>query len=376
MKQTQEYIHLAALVAGLIHLGGNPVYAQNSIGESYAKLLEKGTLYNNPDNGVIQKFTLSGRLQADYYNFDEDKAGSIDDLAWRRFRAGFKANIFKGLTLHTEAEMDLNDSDPLYERLTDANVSWKTANGIKLKIGKQSAPFTLDGATSSKKLQTLERSKIGDNIWFSKEYFTGFTASGKKDNWEYIAGLYSSDGAPEFEEAFEAGKFVLVSVGYNFKEKFGSDNALLRLDFVSNEEDPGNGTAKLDTAFSLVGKYDKGAKHLWADISLAEGYAGQPDLFGLQIMPFYDLNETSQVIFRYTYMDSDNGDGIKLGKYEKDLVPGKGNQANEYYLGYNHFFHGHNLKWQTGVQYTKMDASVATNEYDGWGFTSGLRLSW
>jgi phosphate-selective porin OprO/OprP len=376
MNQKKQILATTALVAGSFLQSGTPAFAQSSIGDSYAKLLEKGTLYQNPEATVIQKFALTGRLQADYYNFDEDTAGSIDDLAWRRFRAGFKATIFKNLTLHSEAEMDLNHSDPLYERLTDTNISWKTSGGTKIKLGKQSAPFTLDGATSSKKLHTLERSKIADNIWFSKEYFVGATASGKKDNWEYIAGLYSSDGAPEFDEAFEAGKFFLVSLGYDFKEKFGADKALLRLDFVSNEEDPGNRTGKHDTAFSVVGKYDKGAKHIWADISLTEGYAGQPDLFGLQIMPFYDLNETSQVIFRYTYMDSDNGDGIKLSKYEKSLVSGKGNQANEYYLGYNHFFHGHKLKWQTGVQYTKMDASAVANEYDGWGITSGLRLSW
>ena len=48
---------------------------------------------------------------------------------------------------------------------------------MKVKVGKQSAPFTLHGSTSSKKLYTLERGKVARNIWFTNEYFTGASIS-------------------------------------------------------------------------------------------------------------------------------------------------------------------------------------------------------
>ena len=248
--------------------------------------------------------------------------------------------------------------------------------GLKFKVGKQSAPFTLDGSTTSKKLYALERSKVAGNLWFSKEYFSGATLSGKRDQWEYIAGLYSSDGGPEFDQAFDTGKFALFSVGYNFKERFELDNALIRLDYVNNEEDPDNATSKNKNVTSLVAKFDHGRRHLWADISLSEGYGGQSDLQGIQLMPFYDITGKTQAVFRYTRLKSPDGNGIKLSKYEKSLVSGQGNRATEYYFGINHYFHGHKLKWQNGIQYTEMKASGSGGSYDGWGFTSGLCISW
>ena len=67
---------------------------------------------------------------------------------------------------------------------------------------------------------------------------------------------------------------------------------------------------------------------------------------------------------------------LDLTKYEKDLFSGKGNETSESFLGLNHFFYGHKLKWQNGIQYTEMETSSAGDKYYGWGFTSGIRISW
>lgn len=68
------------------------------------------TLYENPDNRYLQKFALTGRLQADSAWVDADQ-GEFDDLfTWRRFRFGFKAGLFEDWTLHIEADFDLNES--------------------------------------------------------------------------------------------------------------------------------------------------------------------------------------------------------------------------------------------------------------------------
>jgi phosphate-selective porin OprO/OprP len=47
----------------------------------------------------------------------------------------------------------------------------------------------------------------------------------------------------------------------------------------------------------------------------------------------------------------------------------------EYFFGLNHFFYGHKLKWQNGLQYTELE-QVGTKEYEGWGFTTAFRISW
>ena len=354
----------------------NSAIGQDSEKSSYDRIWDKVSLYENKDGDILQKLLFTGRLQGDYVNFEDSAAGSLRDFNWRRFRVGFKASIFDGITLHSEADLNLQDPEPLYNRLTDTYLSWVSSNGMKFKVGKQSAPFSLDGSTSSKTLYAMERSKIADNLWFSKEYFSGATISGKRDKWEYIAGLYSSDGGAEFDQAFDAGRFLLFSIGYNFRERFDLENALIRLDHVNNREDPDNGTSKNKNITSLVGKFDDGRRHFWTDLSLSDGYGGQGDLLGLQLMPFYDITDKTQVVFRYTHLKSSDGNGIKLSKYEKTLVPGKGSLVDEYFFGLNHYFYGHKLKWQNGIQYTDMKASGTGGRYDGWGFTSGLRISW
>ena len=146
----------------------------------------KVVLYENPENETLSKFALTGRLQADYHSFENDVDGSSeDDSQWRRFRFGFKATLFDGITLHSEANMNLNQPEPLYRNLTDTYLSWSTDSGMKVKVGKQSALFTLHGSTSSKKLYTLERGKVARNIWFTNEYFTGASISGSRENWDY-----------------------------------------------------------------------------------------------------------------------------------------------------------------------------------------------
>ena len=357
------------------------IFAGSAMGQDgkesdYDSVWNRVIFYDRSDSNTLKKLAFTGRLQGDYYNFDDSGGGSESDFNWRRFRVGFKASLFEGLTLHSEADMNLNDPAPLYKKLTDSNLAWASPGGMTIKVGRQSAPFTLDGATSSKKLYTLERSKVSGNLGFPNEYFPGITFSGKRDNWEYLAGLFSSDHGPEFDEAFDYGRFALFSVGYNFKENLGMDNALIRLDYVNQEQDATNKTPHHKNVASLVTKFEKGNLHLWTDLSLSDGYGSQNDLIGLQLMPFYDITDRTQVVFRYTYLKSSSGDSIRLSKYEKDLFGIKGNEASEMFLGVNHFLYGHKLKWQNGIQYTEMDRESGNERYDGWGFTSGIRISW
>ena len=357
---------LGVIVA--VHIGNG----QNS---SYDEIWEKVVLYENEENSWISKFWLTGRLQGEYHSFENDVDGSSDDDSqWRRFRFGFKAGLFGGVTLHSEANMNLNQPEPLYRNLTDTYLSWSTGTGIKIKVGKQSAPFTLHGSTSSKKLYTLERGKIARNIWFTNEYFTGASLSGSHENWDYLAGIYSSDEGPEFDEAFDYGTFGLFSIGYNFEESEYFDNSLLRFDLMMQEKDALNQTPEHKNAFSIVTKLKKGKLNFWGDLSFSNGYGSQSDVWGTQLMPFYDFTDKIQGVFSYTYVESKDALDVDVTRYERDLA-GRGDEMKEYFFGVNYFFYGHKLKWQNAIQYSEMD-NLGTKVYEGWGYTSGLRISW
>ena len=342
---------------------------------AYDMLWDKVVLFEGDEKSIIDKFALTGRLQADYHSFENDINGlSEDDSQWRRFRFGFKMSLLDGITLHSEANMNLNQPEPLYRNLTDTYLSWSTDSGIKIKLGKQSAPFTLHGSTSSKKLYTLERGKIARNIWFTNEYFTGISFSGSRDNWDYLAGIYSSDEGPEFDEAFDYGKFGLLSLGYNFQESEYFDNSLIRFDLMVQEEDALSPTPDHKNAFSIVTKLNKGKFNFWGDLSFSNGYDSQSDVWGIQLMPFYDFSNKLQGVFSYTYVESDDPLDVDVTRYERDLA-GRGDEMSEYFFGLNHFFYGHKLKWQNGLQYTELE-QAGTKEYEGWGFTTAFRISW
>jgi len=371
MNKTIKLLGLSAAI-----LCCNTLTAQDS---GFDKIFGYATLYKNPDNSIIQKLAFTGRLQGDYTHFENDETGEkFSDSSWRRVRVGFKAAVFNDFTIHSEADLNVRTPEPLYNALTDSYIAWHPSDEWKLKVGKQSAGFTLDGATSSKKLYRTERSLIGDNIWFKTEYFTGVTLSGDQDKWQWKAGVFSTTLSKEFDNVFDTSYFTLTSLGYDFAEHFNSDKALLRLDYVyqdeADEEDYANqliGTAKHEHVVSLSFQYDNGNKHLHTDLAYAAGFDDN-ELYALQVMPFYDLNDTFQIAASYTHIEN-SGDGtISVTKYAKDIQTGKTESADEFYLGLNTYLYGHKLKWQNGLYYTLTE----DDEYEGLGFTSGIRISW
>jgi phosphate-selective porin OprO/OprP len=338
------------------------------------------TLYDGKGGGFLQNLVLSGRLQIDSAWFDADE-GEFTDILWRRFRFGFKANFLQEWVLHIEGDWNLNEDlenlDDSYNRLTDGYIGWNPGRSWGLKVLKQSAGFTLDGATSSKKLLTLQRNNLTNNLWFTTEYFTGVTLSGTAaTRWFWKAGLFSSDRSEELSR-FEAAWFTLLSLGGNFADDLGLDNAVVRIDYVYNKEDEKAGTRDFSQVLSLVAQLEEGRWGLWTDLSAGQGYVDQSDLWGVALMPFYDLSPHFQLVLRYTYLKSTDDNSVRLGRYEREIVEGRGDEYNEFYGGLNIYMYGHKLKWQTGLQYSDMnDSANDGGAYEGWGVTTGLRLSW
>lgn len=68
---------------------------------------------------------------------------------------------------------------------------------------------------------------------------------------------------------------------------------------------------------------------------------------------------------------------IRFSNCESAVLPGRGNEYNEYYLGLNYFIYGHKLKVQTGLQYVDMnDRPNDGGAWHGVSWTTGLRVSW
>ncbi len=343
----------------------------------YDKVWRLANWYENDDNPVVQRVQFSGRLQLDYAVADADQ-GSVDEFNVRRLRLGTRTALFGAFTLHGEVELNPQEADPLYVRLTDMYVQWSQDGRLQVTVGKHGAPFTLEGATSSKELLTIDRSNLANNIWFPQEYFPGVSLSGQSGPYVYRAAVYSAGGANREFGEFSGGAFGLLVLGYDFGDRLRAEEAVLAAHYVRQRPDRDNTfTRSLEHVFSINFNLDAGAWGLGTDFSTASGYFEQSDLVGVMGMTFLDVTDQVQLVSRYTHLESDDVNGVRLAPYERQIVAGRGDQYTEGYIGGNYYLYGHKLKLQTGIQYAEMqDRANDGGAYSGIAWTAAFRTSW
>ena len=354
--------------------------ALNSAGEPqsiYDRIWKFAEWHNNAGNPVLQNVLFSGRFQYEYSTLDADQ-GSNSEWNVRRLRLGAKSKLFRSLTIHGEVEINPQEHDPLYLRFTDLYVMWSRSGRLELTFGKQGVPFTMDGATSSKELLTIDRSNLSNNMWFPQEYIPGVSAAGRLSNWMYYAGVHSGGEANREYGQFNGSIFTLAVVGYDFATALGVKQALLAGNYVYQNPDPRNTfTRQLHHMVSMNFKFDTRKWGARADVSVGSGYLGQSDLWGVMAMPFFNVTDKFQIVGRYTFLQSDDPNGVRLARYETQAVSGRGDRYSELYLGANYYFYGHKLKLQSGLQFADMnDRANDGGAYSGVSWTSGLRVSW
>jgi phosphate-selective porin OprO/OprP len=344
--------------------------------EKFDELWSHARLYSGDSDALIQSVVFTGRFQYDYAYVDSGDE-EYSDTDTRRWRMGFKVSFKHDLVFHAEAEYHPS-LDPVYQRLTDTYIAWNPSAAVELTVGKQGANFTLDGMTSSKELIAVDRSALTNNIWFTEEYIPGVTVTGEVGKLSYNAGYFTSGSINRGFGDSDGGEFFLGTVGHDFGERLGAKTAQLNFNYVDNEPDPANGfTRPLEQIVSVNFAFEKERWGVRSDISAATGYLGQSDLAGFMIMPFYNLRNSNQLVWRYTYVDSEDPNGVRFGRYERELESGRGDRYSEIYFGVNHYWYGHKLKIQSGIQYVDMsDVANDGGAFTGWAWTTGFRISW
>jgi phosphate-selective porin OprO/OprP len=346
------------------------------------RIWELPTIYKNDDSAFLNEFRFVGRAHFDEYMIDSDTARNWDqDWVVRRLRIGVKARLFQRLDAHVEVDFNPQSQfvgDPAYQRLTDAYLAWTFCDAAKLTVGKHGAKFTLDGATSSNELITIDRNNVANNLWFSTEYIPGVSLSGKVQQWQYNVGVFTGGEADKEFGQFNAGTFELLSLGYDFGKLLNVKKALLRADYVHNERDIDSSfTRPFENVGALVFQLDLGRWGVSSELAGGTGFAGQPDVWGATVMPWFNITKSIQVVARYNYLESDSPRGVRLARYDSFESGQRGDVYHEFYGGINYYVCGHRLKVQTGVSYVSLDdTTLRTNgEYHAWQWTTGLRIS-
>lgn len=351
--------------------------AQTKEPSTFDKIWRFSDWYRNDDNPVVQRVVFSGRFHHDLVRLDADQ-GDLSESNVRRLRLGPRITLFKNYTLHGEVELNPQERDPFYVRFTDLYAQWSPSGRLALTVGKQGVPFTLEGATSSKELLTIDRSNLANNLWFPQEYMPGVSVSGRAAPWVYRAGVYSAGEANREFGEFSGGLFTLAVLGYDFAKSLDAKEALLSANYVYQHPDADNTfTRRLDHIGSLNFRFEEDRWGVRADVTAGSGYLGQSALWGVMAMPFVNATDKLQFVGRYTFLDSDDPNGVQLATYENRVVRGRGDTYNEFYAGANYYIYGHKLKVQTGLQFADMDDRANDGgEYSGVSWVTGLRIGW
>jgi len=360
------------LISITLIAGESSAPSKNSNPNSLEDLWDIPQLYSDSDSLLVNDLKLVGRYQWQYADLNSDQ-GDWSDSESRRFRLGTEAKVFGG-DWKLKGEINVNDDfSPFYKSLEEAYIKYQGNDALNVTIGRQKPSWSYEWSTSSRKILTLERSLLVNQL--SPKKATGISASGSIDNWNYILGIYNGNINEEFGDFDDSGEFVLASIGYDYSKGSDFDKAAWRFDLLHNRDEANNAAKPYKNSISLNHSISQGPVTLNTDLIHAGGYSD--DVYGIVLLPTYDISNKLQLVARYTYASSD-GDGLRAQKrYEKKASltdSGYGEDYQSYYLGLNYYINDHKLKLMTGIEYADMDGGSDGGEYSGWTLFSGLRL--
>ena len=374
----------AALLAGSAFAGDakcviddkNPVPAPEPW--SICDLFDYSTLYKS-DTGFFNKIALIGRYQGQWHNTDANQG---DDAGWenRRFRAGLKLEFLDQFEFEGQFNLNVDEGD-FVEDVEDLTVSWEPNDDLYVTVGKQKAKVTREWSTTSRKIKTMERSQMVNQVVPDKlgGVVVGYHLTDAL--WAEVGG-YTLDVTDDWAlPEFNAGYGVSGRIGYDISEA-----TEVRFDYLHMEQDPNNDTPPYDNVFSLNSESHWDAFGLVTDLIFATGTdsARHDDAFSAVFMPTYKLTDKLEAVFRYTYSTSDSATGIRLQKrYERAAADLNqyGSDYNAFYFGLNYYICEDKLKLMTGAEYSSLGAPAVgsshdkvSGDFDGWTYWAGVRL--
>ncbi len=351
-----------------------------SAAQRFQSLWDKATLYRNPNNAVVQSFSLVGRNHGQYWAVDADQ-GEAEGWDNRRLVFGVQAEIFQDFQVEVQAKIN-SDFSPAYKELFTGFIKWKPEEtNTSVTLGRVDYSFIgLERSTSSKKISTFERSLLVNQL--APGEAVGLRLETRLDELLIHGGVYSGNIEQEFSN-FEAG--VAVELGVAGDLPLFYDQGTLHLDFLYNDGNENNNAFKpYRQVASLWHQGQKGAFALGMDLTIGSGgFDEQGDVFGVTLLPTYDIadnlligGDKLQLVLRYQYAGSDQNNGLQLTKrYEQEVVSGSGDSYQALYAGLNYFLYGHRLKLMAGAEYSNMEDSANDGgRIREWTYLAGLRF--
>jgi phosphate-selective porin len=332
---------------------------------------------------AVEGIKLTGRLQFQYDAIGNDGShadnggnfSSQDGFYFRRVFLGAEAQ-FKN-DWYGKIVADFGGSDSSVD-LDEAIIGWKYDPMLQLKGGYTKASFGYYETTSSSKIKTVERSIANrffvedKGLQFGGRY-TGIFANGELPaGFTYAASVASSTDSNDrtdrvtddsnnlavfgrLEWTSEEGDYgqFMVGTDLGFKQN-GSTEA-----YAANQGGDGN-----MFAYGMHGKYTVGDFNLTGEVlgttieNVVVNNGKDTDVFGLTVIPSYMLTDQWEIVAAYSYIDTDDTNIL----YADDLVRRSNvkayySEGESYYVGFNYYIIGNDLKLTGGYEYSTFQSS-------------------
>lgn len=346
-------------------------------GWSYLNLWDYTTLYSNKENPYIQEVDFIGRYHGQYHYVDSNR-GSDDGWENRRLRPGLEVKFLDSFKFQAEINIrDLKNVDgSFFTGWDNFYLDWKANQALSFRLGRQKSNVSQERLTSSKYILTFNRSLLVNQLTVDKTLGLSGTYT-PTDKLLLQTGIFSDLWNDKFE-AFDNGGSVgaLLRLAYEW-----NDQSKTSLDYWYADRNKGSVDYKPYRhvlSLNSTHQWDGYGLNTDAFFGSGQGIRKGQDVFGLMLMPWYDITEKLQGVFRYQLATSDSETGIALQKrYEALAVnDGGGRQGdlyNAFYVGLNFRINGDKLKLMAGTEYSDL---AGRDDFSGWTQWVGVRTYW
>ena len=355
---------------------------------TFCDLFDMGTLYE-ADSGFIRGVSLVGRYQGQHISQQEDINDTLDNgfHRWqhRRFRLGMEIEMANNLTFFAEA--NIGDGIPLTKdyfitEWQDFYLEYEPVDDLVVRVGKQKQHMTLEDKESSKRIKTVERSPIVNEIAGARPW--GAVVEFATGDLEHEIGGWLYGGHASEPSWLDSNS----NAGFNYNIYFPiTESVTGHVDYVyadnnsglTGSEGPaaeGYGPA-YEHAIAAGVEVESGRFQLITDFIYAAnrtasgGIPAGDDTWGFYVLPSYDLTDKLEAVFKYAYMDQ--------GREQRTARFNARQSVENYhtlYAGLQYFICGEKLKLMGGYEYSTGDILGTVDEVDTGSWLVAVRTYW
>lgn len=327
-------------------------------------IFDYSTLYE-AETGFIREVALNGRYHGQYISQSEDE-GSISNgfNQWQHRRARVGVDIEFAGDLAFYSSINLSDGSgsgkglirrDFFNNFDEVGIEW-TPEDWKIVVGKQKQKITREFSTSSKRIKTVERSQIVNEVAVQKPW--GVTVEHELGGFthQFGAWLYGTDddfllprGDSRGGLSYSCAIDVTDETEFHFNYVYTNNSGGAVSPSGSAPADQGS---SYEHVIALGTESDFGRLGLVTDIIIGANRQASgaipagDDTWGIVLMPTYEITEKLEAVTKYAYMDQGQNQRTQRFNVRQRVA-----DYHTFYAGLNYYICGEKLKVMAGYEY-------------------------